>query len=119
PKIMNKFRITALLYSAVVFFLISCGSNEQKDNTSNTSDSTTTSTDNPSTASTVVTTPQNMIVVTHKVANFAKWKASYDAHDSTRLAYGVHNYVIGRGIEDSNMVLVAIKVDDINKAKEF
>jgi hypothetical protein len=70
-------------------------------------------------ASTIVTTPQNMMVVTHKVANFAKWKTSYDEHDSMRLANGIHNYVVGRGIEDSNMVLVAVKVDDIDKAKSF
>jgi hypothetical protein len=60
-----------------------------------------------------------MMVVTHKVSNYAKWKASYDAHDSMRLASGIHNYVIGRGMKDSNMVLVAVKVDDTAKAKAF
>jgi hypothetical protein len=59
------------------------------------------------------------MTATHRVADFAKWKASYDAHDSMRLASGLHNYVIGRSIEDSNMILVAVKADDINKAKAF
>ena len=59
------------------------------------------------------------MVATHKVANFAKWKASYDEHDSIRLAFGVHSYVIGRGIYDTNMVMVALKVDDLEKAKAF
>ena len=68
---------------------------------------------------TIVTTPQNMMVVTHKVADFAKWKTSYDEHDSLRLANGIHSYVIGRGMQDSNMVLVAVKVDDMAKAKAF
>jgi hypothetical protein len=57
--------------------------------------------------------------VRHKVANYAKWKASYDGHDSFRLASGIHNYVIGRGVDDSNMVLVATKADDVEKAKAF
>jgi hypothetical protein len=68
---------------------------------------------------TTITTPQNMLVVTHKVANFAKWMAAYDAHDSARLASGIHSYVIGRGFKDSNMVMIALKVDDTAKAKAF
>ncbi len=59
------------------------------------------------------------MVVNHKVSNFAKWKDAYDAHDSARLANGIHSYVIGRGVQDSNMVLVAVKVDDMAKAKAF
>jgi hypothetical protein len=53
------------------------------------------------------------------VANFAKWKASYDEHDSMRLANGIHSYVIGRGFNDTNMVLVAVKAEDMTKAKAF
>jgi hypothetical protein len=60
-----------------------------------------------------------MMIIKHKVSDFAKWKPAYDEHDSMRLAYGMHNSVIGRGMEDTNMVLVALKVDDIAKAKEF
>jgi hypothetical protein len=60
-----------------------------------------------------------MMVVTHKVSNYAKWKTSYDQHDSARLANGIHSYVIGRGLKDSNMILVAVKVDDTTKAKAF
>jgi hypothetical protein len=60
-----------------------------------------------------------MMVVTHRVANFAKWKASYEDNDSLRLAFGVHNYVIGRSIDDSNMVMVAVKLDDLEKGKTF
>ena len=69
--------------------------------------------------STIVTEPQGMTVIRHKVADFAKWKAVYDSHDSARLANGIHSYVIGRNLEDSNMVLVALKVDDMEKAKHL
>jgi hypothetical protein len=60
-----------------------------------------------------------MMVVMHKVADFAKWKIAYEAADSLRMAYGMHKYVIARGVDDSNMVLVASKADDIKKAKEY
>jgi hypothetical protein len=118
---MNKLTISTLFYAALFIFLTSCGSNQQKESTSSNEDTTktNTNTNTASASSTIVNTPQNLMVVTHKVANFAKWKASYDAHDSVRLAFGVHSYVIGRGIEDSNMIMVAVKVDDVNKAKAF
>lgn len=118
---MNQTRFTSLLFSAaMVFFLTSCGGNEEKKSSADTT-STDTSTHAAPTPppSTIITTPQNMMVVTHKVANFAKWKPSYDEHDSLRLANGIHSYVIGRGLKDSNMVLVAVKVDDMDKAKAF
>ncbi len=60
-----------------------------------------------------------IMTITHEVANYAKWKSAYDAHDSNRLAYGLHNYVICRGVEDSNKVMVALRMDDVNKAKEM
>jgi hypothetical protein len=102
-------------------FLFSCGGNEEKTSADQvSSDTTTTTATTPTiTPSTIITTPQSMLVVTHKVSNFAKWKASYDAHDSMRLAFGLHSYVIGRGAEDSNTVLVAVKADDMAKAKAF
>ena len=121
PQNMNKLRFTAIVYASLIFVLNSCNSNESTDAT--TADSTTSigndTTSTTNTASTIVNTPQNLMVATHRVANFSKWKTSYDANDSLRLAFGVHSYVVGRGIEDSNMVLVALKVDDLDKAKAF
>jgi hypothetical protein len=60
-----------------------------------------------------------MLIARHKVADFDKWMASYEAHDSIRLANGLHSYVIGRGVDDPNMILVAVKADDMAKAKTF
>jgi hypothetical protein len=60
-----------------------------------------------------------MVVVTHKVANYEKWKPFYDGHDTARVSHGLHNYVIGRGLKDTNIVLVVLKADDIDKAKAF
>jgi len=64
-------------------------------------------------------TPFNVLTVTHKVKNFAVWKAGYLSHDSMRNAYGLTHYALGREMEDSNLILVIIKAADIAKAKEF
>lgn len=118
---MKQFRFIGMLfYAAMVFFLSSCNGDGNKEKTS--TDTLTAETTTPAVTpevNTIVTTPQDMMVVTHKVADFAKWKISYDQNDSLRLANGIHSYVIGRGLQDSNMVLVAVKVDDMAKAKAF
>ena len=119
---MNQHRFTSMLFcAAMVFFLTSCGGggNEEKSTTDTTSTDTTTTTATLTPPSTIVTTPQSMVVVTHRVKDFAKWKVAYDGHDSMRLAFGIHSYVIGRGLNDSNMVMVATKADDMAKAKAF
>jgi hypothetical protein len=117
----SKF-LLQLFGAAITIFLISCGGGEEKKS----SESTTTDTSAASTTpteitpvNTIITTPENMIIARHKVANYAKWKMSYDEHDSMRLANGVHSFVIGRGADDSNMVVVATKIDDLAKGKAF
>ena len=119
---MKQSRFTGLLFcAALALFLTSCGGsgNEKTTATDSTAADTTAKTLTAAPENTIITTPQNMVIVTHKVANFAKWKMNYDGHDSIRLAYGLHNYVIGRGLKDSNIVLVALKIDDTAKAKAF
>lgn len=117
---MKQFRLILLpLFAAVAIFISSCGGGANTDEKS--ADSTSPAkTDTPTVAAnTIVTTPHGMMLVTHKVANFQKWLAGYEAHDSMRLASGVHSYVVGRAFGDSNTVFVATKVDDIEKAKAF
>ena len=105
-----------------LFCLASCGDSsdqndrETTDSVANDTMSSATTTPAPSP---IVTTPQNMMIVKHKVADFDKFLSSYEAHDSLRLANGIHSYVIGRGEKDPNTILVATKIDDIEKAKAF
>ena len=110
--------IPMCFYASLAVFLTSCsgggGEKTSTDSTSTDSNAVSVMPEN-----TIITTPQNMMIAKHRVANFAKWKASYDEHDSLRLVNGIHSYVIGRGMQDSNMVLVAVKVDDMDKAKAF
>jgi len=118
---MKQSRFTGILFcAAMAFFLTSCGGGGSKEETS--TDSTTAESTTPAIIpeiKTIITTPQDMMTAIHKVSDFAKWKTSYDEHDSMRLVNGIHSYVIGRGVEDPNMVLVAVKVDDMAKAKAF
>jgi hypothetical protein len=59
------------------------------------------------------------VLIKQKVGNFSKWYVVYEGHDSARVASGLHNFVVGRGLKDSNIVLVALRVDDTTKAKQF
>ncbi len=108
----------SVYFLAAVLILCSCN-DDKKTDTVIATDSNTVVTTAPISASTIVTTPQNMVVVKHRVKDFAKWKVAYDAHDSMRLANGMHSYVVARGIADTNMVMIAIRADDMAKAKAF
>lgn len=114
-----KFFTTVSVASGMLF-LSACNSSENKTTTTEpaTTTDTTAKTETPPSTSTPAG-PTSIMSIKHKVANFAKWKIAYDAHDSIREANGLHNYVIARGTEDSNMVMVALKMDDVNKAKQW
>jgi len=113
----------SLLSVGLTIFLTSCGSGgNEKTAAADTAAAAPAAVDSaakPKPVSTIVTTPQNMVIVIHKVANFAKWMTAYEADDANRLAAGLHSYVVGRGKMDSNMVLIAMKMDDTAKGKAF
>ncbi len=113
--------MSMLLQTAALFTLVACNNSDQTTNNGSDTSKTTSSTTTTTTTSTssIVTTPQNMLVVRHKVADYDKWKPVYDGHDTARVAAGIHSYVIGRGLQDPGMTLVAMKVDDSAKAMAF
>ena len=55
----------------------------------------------------------------HRVADYAKWKAVFDEHETTRRAGGVMAHSVQRQPDDPNVVIVALRVSDMNKAKQF
>lgn len=118
---MNQLKFYGrLLCAATSLFLFSCGNNESKTTTETSTDTTSTMmAEEPAPVNTVSTTPENMMVVIHKVTDYDKWLASFEAHDSLKLAHGLHNYVVGRSMDDPNLLLVATKADDVAKAKAF
>jgi hypothetical protein len=118
---MNQPIRFVLLCATLSLSLISCGDNagsaDSKADTTATTD--TVMNESASAKSNIVTTPENIVVVRYKVSDFGKWRPMYDTRDSMRTANGLHNYVLGRGVSDSNTILVALKADDMAKAKAF
>ncbi len=118
-----KFLILICLTAFLLFFISSCNSGSEK----KAEEPTTAAADTTKAVTPAVETPApapaakpaNVLVIKHKVANYAKWKALYDSHDSVRLSYGLHNYVVSRGLDDSNTVMIALHMDDAAKAKAF
>jgi hypothetical protein len=120
---MKRSPFAGVLFAATLALsFAACGGGESKSDTatpeSPATDTATASAPAPE-VNTIITTPMNMMIVTHKVSDYAKWLTAYEAHDSMRLASGIHNYVIGRGVQDSNTIMVAVKIDDLDKAKAF
>jgi hypothetical protein len=115
---LSRFSLS-LFYVGVVILLISCGSGGSEKTAAKDSTASADTAAKVQVVNTTITTPQNVEVVTHKVADYAKWFAAYESHDSARLAAGIHNYVIGRGLVDSNVVTIVLRVDDTTKAKAF
>ena len=104
-----------LLCMAIPLLFISC--NNEGEKAESTTGGTTAAA--PEKVSTIVTTPQLMMMVRHKVKNYAAFKTVYDNHDSVRRANGLYSYVLGRGMDDSMMVMVALRADNLEKAKAF
>ena len=102
--------VTALSMS---LFFFSC--NSGGDTKTSTSDTTAMKT----AAQTPSAALDNVLVVMHKVSDYAKWKSAYDGDDSARHAHGLTNNFLARGVDDSSMVYVVLKLSDEAKAKEM
>jgi hypothetical protein len=111
--------LATISVAAGMLVLSSCGSGKDKKAEESSADTSTVKTDTiaTTTATTPSSGPTSVMTIKHKVINYAKWKPFYDAHDSIRQANGLHNYLIARGVEDSNMLLIALRMDDVDKAK--
>jgi hypothetical protein len=114
---MKNVNFLATLVVASGILLAGCNSGEEKKASDTPADSAAAKKD--TTPVPAASGPVMIMTITHKVADYAKWKLAYDGHDSVRAAHGLHNYVIARGLEDSNLVMVALKMDDVTKAKEM
>ena len=55
--------------------------------------------------------------VAHHVKDYDAWLKSFDAHTSDRVANGLVEGIIGRDVNDPNMVYVTFEVTDLEKAK--
>jgi hypothetical protein len=112
--------ISAILATGIILFSFSCNSGSN----TKTEDSTAANTTTVDTSAAIVATkpefnPFKIFIVQHRVKDFSKWKPVYLANDSLRKAYGISQFRLGRGLEDSNMVYVIDIITDVQKAKEL
>jgi quinol monooxygenase YgiN len=60
-----------------------------------------------------------MVVIHHKVKDFAAWKLAYDRHAPARKAAGLSKAHVLQALGDPNMVTVVLDFSDAGKAKAF
>ncbi len=110
-------QIVAIFLSSVLFIMVSCNNGtESKQPEAKAADTVAAP---PPVAAKPAFEPFKGILIQHKVKNYDKWLPGYLGHDSVRKAYGLTNAFVGRGLMDSNWVIVAAQVNDVSKAKEF
>ena len=59
------------------------------------------------------------LLIRHRAADFATWKAAYDAHASARAAAGLKDKELLRDINDQNQIVLLFEVSDLKRAKDF
>lgn len=64
-------------------------------------------------------TPFDVMEISHVVKDYTKWRPAFDADAVNRKANGMEDIVVGRGTDNPNNILIALKVADVAKAKGF
>ena len=59
------------------------------------------------------------VLVRHKVADFAKWKKSYNTHAPSRKQAGLKEAGLWRNQQDASEVFILFKAASLAKAKKF
>ena len=57
--------------------------------------------------------------VRHRIADYGKWKPVFDEHEGVRRAQGVTAHSLHRDVDDPNIIIIAFRVGDLNRAKGF
>jgi quinol monooxygenase YgiN len=60
-----------------------------------------------------------MIVIHHRVRDFAAWKLGFDAHAAARKAAGLNKAHVLRAVGDPDTVTVLLDFANVDKAKAF
>lgn len=60
-----------------------------------------------------------VVIVQHPVSAYDHWRPYFDNDDSARKAYGLSTVGVGRGIDDSNHIILFLKTEDTAKAGAF
>jgi hypothetical protein len=60
-----------------------------------------------------------LLIVQHKVRDYALWRPAYDSHESSRTGAGITNGRVYRGAEDPNDVVIVLEAADVAKARTW
>jgi hypothetical protein len=60
-----------------------------------------------------------MLLVRHKVRDFASWKTGFTGHRGAQMAAGLSNPRLFRSSDDPNEVVILFDMADVVKAKAF
>ena len=60
-----------------------------------------------------------LLVIRQTVADYAKWRPAYDAHQPVRTAAGLTNCHVRSTVDNPNDVFVACEMTDVAKARAF
>ena len=60
-----------------------------------------------------------MLIVRHKVKDYAKWRPMFDAHVQKQKAAGLNHPRVMRSADDKNELLIMFDDMDTKKAREF
>jgi hypothetical protein len=63
--------------------------------------------------------PAGLFVISHKVADFAKWFPIYDADKPARDAAGLSDCKARQSVDDATQVVITCQMSDAAKAKAF
>jgi heme-degrading monooxygenase HmoA len=61
----------------------------------------------------------NYLLIRHKVKDYKKWKAAYDAHAPARKAAGLKEHYLLRNTKSRNDVLILSEAANLARAKAF
>lgn len=60
-----------------------------------------------------------LLIVQHKVRDYAAWRPSYDAHEASRNGASITNGRVYRRAEDLNDLVIIFDVADVAKARAW
>jgi hypothetical protein len=59
------------------------------------------------------------MIVKHRVANFAQWKALFDSMEKVRLEHGWIGHTVHRDATDPNIVVIVNRIMSLDGAKRY
>ena len=62
---------------------------------------------------------RNVVYIRHKVANYRKWKAVFDAHGPVRMAQGCQGTHVFRRADNPKELVIMLTWSDLGKARQF